>query len=265
MPDFIEILQDFVESVGMAKKNEELRPLERDLEEKLMKLFRQQKRAYLEKMKKYKNLFAESMGSSESEKILDEIFMKSKMKGLIKKSTTEAYSKGIGKTVNSMGVEISFNIQSPEAVNFLENHAAEMVTKINDTTRQYIHNVIKEAGEKGWSYNKTAKKISDRFEEFAIGKPQKHIASRAHLIAIQENSMAYETGNYMAGQKMRAIGIAMEKFWSTEGGERTCEICLNNEAMGWIDFDDSFLSGDDFPPAHVACRCTLLQRRKKAA
>lgn len=44
--------------------------------------------------------------------------------------------------------------------------------------------------------------------------------------------------------------------WITEPG--ACPTCLENEDAGPIDIDDTFPSGDDNPPAHPQCRCTVM-------
>ncbi|GAH30166.1 unnamed protein product, partial [marine sediment metagenome] len=43
--------------------------------------------------------------------------------------------------------------------------------------------VTKGVGE-GQSYDKVAREIKSRFNQFAVGKPQLHIQSRAHLVAV---------------------------------------------------------------------------------
>ncbi len=102
---------------------------------------------------------------------------------------------------------------------------------IDDTTRQYIKTIITEGVDKGWSYNQMAKAISDRYAEFRVGRPQAHIASRAHMIAVTERGNAYSAGNAMVAEDLAASGLDMQKEGVITGGE-FCELCLGNEAQG---------------------------------
>lgn len=54
--------------------------------------------------------------------------------------------------------------------------------------------------------------------------------------------------------------VEMKRWILGDGGrEGNCEICIENEDMGWIDMDGVFLSSDgtdiDEAPAHPHCTC----------
>lgn len=58
------------------------------------------------------------------------------------------------------------------------------------------------------------------------------------------------------------------KRWVLGDGGKSgnCEICDENEALGWIPDDDVFESVDgdvDEPPAHPNCTCTLEYKEKR--
>ena len=156
---------------------------------------------------------------------------------------------------------IRFDLANPRAVRYLEDRGARLVSNVDATTRDYIKTVVTEGADKGWSYNQMAKAITDRYSEFAVGRPQKHIDSRAHLIAVTEVGEAYSHGNHLVGESLRDAGITMEKKWDTTGDPRVCEICAANEAADWIPFDAPYPSGDARPLAHPGCRCDELMRR----
>ena len=105
--------------------------------------------------------------------------------------------------------------------------------------------------------------IRDRFEEFAVGKPQLHIESRAHLIAVTEVGEAYSAGSLAAGEALEEAGVAMEKSWSTVGDDRVSAGCLGNEDAGWIPLNDDFPSGHQRPLRFPGCRCDLLMQAKE--
>lgn len=158
---------------------------------------------------------------------------------------------------------ISFDLANPRAVAYLEQYGAERVTMVNDTTREVIKGIVAQGVDEGWSYDQTAKAITDRFAEFADGRPQEHIDSRAHLVAVTEAGEAYEAGNHMAAEELAASGIEMEHFWLTVGDDKVdVPDCLTNQEQGWIPLAQAFQSGHPHPLAHPACRCSGLSRRK---
>ena len=134
---------------------------------------------------------------------------------------------------------------------------------INRTTQNYINTQIRHAMDEGWSYDRTAKAISDRFEEFAIGKPQKHIQSRAHLVAVTETGNLYTEANFQTAKTLQDMGLSIEKYWANVGDDRVSDGCLANTAAGWIPLDDPFPSGDLKPLRFPGCRCDIYTRRAK--
>ena len=164
--------------------------------------------------------------------------------------------------LNEMGLGLRFDLKNPRAVEYLSQHGAELVSHIDETTRDYIRTVITRGVDEGWSYDRMAQAIIDRYQEFAVGQPQLHIDSRAHLIATTETAFAYEEGSAIVAHDLQDKGLLMEKSWLTVGDDRVSDECRANEEEGWIPLDAVFSSGDENPPAHPACRCTTLYRRK---
>ena len=183
--------------------------------------------------------------------------------GPIQALAETAIQAGARATIADLGADISFNLANPRAVAFLEQYGARQVTRINETTRDEIRRMVTRGVEQGISYDQVAKDITARFREFAVGKPQLHIESRAHLVAVQEAGEAYEHGSLTVGRQLQDAGIQMEKKWSTVKDSRVSDLCRQNEAAGWIPLGSSFQSGHDRPLGHVACRCTALYQRKR--
>lgn len=160
----------------------------------------------------------------------------------------------------------SFDLANPLAVRYVAEHGAKLVSKINDTTRDYLRTVIQKGVDEGWSYDRIAKAITERYSEFAVGRPQQHIDSRAHMIAVTETGNAYEAGNRIVAESLGGYGLDMEKSWLTAQDDRVCsDECQINEAQGWIPMQEPFASGDQQPLAHPSCRCSALYRRKPGA
>ena len=169
---------------------------------------------------------------------------------------------GIRVGIADLVVKSSFSLADPRAAAWLRGRAAARVAGINATTREGLRTLLTQAMEKGWSYDKTAKAIKEQFDGFAGKRPQQHIRSRAHLVATTEAGDAYARGNLMVGQELAAAGLEMEKRWLTVGDNRVSDLCLGNEAAGWIPIADQFPSGHDCPLGHPACRCDALYQRK---
>jgi hypothetical protein len=184
--------------------------------------------------------------------------------GPIDAVTTSAILLGAKQVIAQVKAGIAWDLKAaPETVAWLKGRAAERVALINDTTREQMRGLIAQGVDEGWGYNKLAAAITERFEEFAAGRPQKHIESRAHLVAVTEVGEAVSEGQLQAGKRIAAAGIEMEKLWSTAGDARvSVTICAPNGAQGWIPLEQTFQSGHDRTLGHPGCRCDLRLRAK---
>lgn len=271
----------FMEAVKRANWRAQLERSERKLELSMRKAFKEQGRVFVRGLRKFKDRFTEAAQVAshfgDDVKTLDEsipptewmfVFYESAKKtfGLFEKpidtAAQESLKLGAAHLIAEIGMNISFDLKNPRAVTYLEKYGAAQVTKINETTREYLNTIMTQAGNEGWSYQRTAEAITDRFAEFAIGKPQAHIDSRAHLIAVTETGNAYAEGNLMVAKDLQEAGINMEKAWSTVGDDRVSAECKANEDQGYIAIDKPFLSGHQRPLRFPGCRCDLLTRVK---
>ena len=142
---------------------------------------------------------------------------------------------------------------------YAKKHAAEAVTQINDTTRKEIARIVSDGVKSGSSYNDIAKAIKDKFEEFAVPMPQKHVSNRAVLVAVTELANAYCEGNAQVGNYLQDNGVKMMKAWQTLEDGRVSDGCKENERVGWIPINKEFPSGHMHPPRFPGCRCDFLQ------
>lgn len=145
------------------------------------------------------------------------------------------------------------------AQEYAKKHAAEAVTQINDTTRKEIARIVSDGVKSGSSYNDIAKAIKDKFKEFAVPMPQKHIPNRAVLVAVTELANAYCEGNAQVGNYLQDNGVKMMKAWQTLEDDRVSDGCRENERVGWIPINKEFPSGHMHPPRFPGCRCDFLQ------
>ena len=134
---------------------------------------------------------------------------------------------------------------------------------IDDTTKEYLRTTISNAVAEGETPKQVEERIIARYQQFAVGRPQQHIDSRAHMIAVTEIGNAYEQGADIVTRDLQAGGIVLEKRWAGPRDDRTSAACLGNMDQGWIDYDTPFSSGDHRPLHHPGCRHSLAVRRKR--
>ena len=94
--------------------------------------------------------------------------------------------------------------------------------------------------------------LRQQFEQYSDGVNGQ--TSRAETVAATEVSNAYHGGGSDA-VKLVPHTRDIEKQWAVE--DNPCPTCEANAAMGWILADQPFDSGDDSPPNHPNCRCSV--------
>lgn len=275
-------LQEAVNRVARAslrvRRAKVLREIEQDLTGRMATAFLIQGRMFLRLFASLKNKFPQSSGEAITawEPLFDEIAGTTRpmLERSMEKAAMLALSVGANTTIErirdsrvveaapkrvrgELGQVATFNLEHPKAVSFLERVGADRVTQVNTETKSVIRGILVESAQEGKSYSETAKQITDRFGQFAIGKPQQHIDSRAHLVAVTETANAYCEGELQVIGQLEEQGLVYEMHWSTMGDANVSDGCQANEAAGWIRMDDLFPSGDNRPPRFPGCRCDL--------
>ncbi len=155
----------------------------------------------------------------------------------------------LGKTTEELLEQVN-----EKAVAWAEKHAAELVTKISDVTREKIAGDVAAALELGMSVDELADALSSAYA---------FSDQRAELIATTERAFADVRGNTLAYAES---GVVAGLEWVTANGgddARTCEECeMNNGAVVPLDADgnaaEPFPSGATTVPAHPGCLCDLI-------
>ena len=191
---------------------------------------------------------------------------------------------------------MSFNKTNPNSLAFAQRRAAELVTSIDEITRNSIRKTIIDAFNEGIDYRTTARRIKNvvglhpqwadavtKFEkkEFArlvrsglkeetararsIERSTRYSESlkskRATMIARTEIQIAQNEGRQEGWNQAFEEGyvdVESRKMWIIAQDERTCPICteLDGEVVGW---NEVFSSGDETPGrVHPNCRCTMV-------
>jgi hypothetical protein len=233
-------------------------------------LFRRQGRLYMEQFPKLASLFvtAQVQEASYEPDLVDaftDVFgtTRAQAEQAMFNSLFEGVVQGYEALAGDFGLESSFKIKPERAVSWARDNAAVKVTQINEATEKTINEIIVRGLNKGKSYGEVGREIKGRFAEFAEGRPQAHIRSRAELVAVQENAMAFEAGQSSLVEDIEAAGITMEKSIGGPVDDRTSDDCMAAMDMGWIPTDEAFPNGAMTAPIHVACRHDTRYRIKR--
>ena len=187
------------------------------------------------------------------------------LREIITDGRTTAYATGAEEVFRALGLEtlgMKIGVGSAEAVAHATREAAKQVTRINDTTRSQLRTLITQAVDNGWSWNRTAEAIIERYKDFA-GKPlfpSKTFTSRAEMIAAYEIGDAYEAGGQAQARAAAADSLPMEKSWLHAGDDRVRNAHRANAAAGWLALDAPFPDGSERPPTDPGCRCAVAYR-----
>lgn len=185
------------------------------------------------------------------------------MQAAIENATADALLLGAKSIASQLDWARVFSLTNPRAVSYIRDNGAKAVANIDDTTRNDIRNIVLAGIENGTSYAEVARQIKARYAQYAAPAPQRHIRSRAELIAVTEMGNAYQAGNFLQARTIADAGVALEKKWQTVGDARVSAGCKANQAQDWIGIDKDFDSGDPHPLRFPGCRCVALYRRAK--
>ncbi len=157
---------------------------------------------------------------------------------------------GAAQALAQIGVSASNIVDqvNEKAVTWAEQHAADLVAQLAETTRERLRSEIAASIELGMSVDEIAA---------VLEKDYQFSEARAELIAQTERAYADVAGNMEA---YRESGVVAGKEWvlgSEHPDGLDCD-CEDNAAAGVIGLDDTFPGGDDAPPNHPGCVCDVL-------
>lgn len=266
-------IDHLLEANAALRKRRSLATPERELEAAMATAFAAQRRAFLSRLVVLKGRFPPAVREVAEvvqwEPLFDEAALETirVFQGPLDEVTARALASGMLAAVADLSVETSFTLEHPAAVDYLRQRGADSVIGITQTTRNELRTILTQAADEGWSYNRTAKAITERYQRFA-GRPARryrHIRTRAHAVAVFEVGNAYEHGNMLVARDLADAGLSMQKQWLSVGDRRVRPAHRANQAQGWIPLGDAFQDGSKRPPTDSGCRCTLLMRRKPDA
>ena len=155
---------------------------------------------------------------------------------------------------DTAGVAGMFDLTDTNMMQYLQQYAGQLVTKVDATTRQQLAQALWE-GLGGGGGSPLAMDALARYLQNEMNQLGNALAGmsrqRARMIAITETARAESVGNLIA---MLQTGVKLKQWSITTGA---CLICEGNQSMGGIPILDQFPSGDLSPPAHPVCRCSI--------
>jgi SPP1 gp7 family putative phage head morphogenesis protein len=126
----------------------------------------------------------------------------------------------------------------------------ELVNSLDSVRAKRLNKYINSLEKMGLKPDEIAKK-AERMKE-------KLLRERRETIARTETAKAQEQA-----QRLQADAAGKQyKRWIVSGDERTCPICFDNTAKGWVKIDYVY-DNAEYPPAHPNCRCTIAYRKDK--
>ena len=272
MLDLHDAVTEFLEAALVVRKERTLSKLRPRTERALAAAFRKQGRIFVRKLDKIRAdwpVIQEAQALQDTFPGWEQAWYEAAaetaedLEGPIVRAERFALKAGGDALYKDLMIIGAFDVKNPLAEYYLYEHGAKMVTGVNYTTQGYIRTIIHDGLQKGQSYDTLAKSLLDRFEEFAVGKPQEHIASRAHLISITEIGNAYEAGTGIVAKDLEDEGLTMEKSWLTVKDDKVSDGCQANQDQGWIPRAEAFQSGHMQPLRFPGCRCAALYRRAR--
>lgn len=143
---------------------------------------------------------------------------------------------------------LAWDITDTRVVQLVERHAAEAVTNVNNGTKIYLRQLIKEGVEEGLGTTEMVERIQRDLFGLPVDEAIKFPRHRLRSI------VAYETNKAMSGGAhllRKQLGLK-NKQWFTNN-VNPCDICLGNEAQGKVadvfQYEGVF-GAILYPPAH---------------
>lgn len=267
MNQLIEATDAFLVEVALAKYEADLARIENSLQAIVKLLFRKQGRLFVAALRKLRGSWPIQEAADFAPELMaawaDISQASVQVAAALEAPIRQAVAQGIRAEVLAQAereFERTFAVAHPRAVAYAEGYGARLVTQIDEETRRQINGIVSKAIDTGQGYRATERQIRVRFEEFAEPKPQKHILSRARLVARTESAMAYSAGQQVVVDEMRDAGLNMEKHWLTSRDTRVSAGCSTNGSAGWIPERQAFPSGHMRHPRFPGCRCTTQYR-----
>lgn len=155
--------------------------------------------------------------------------------GLFVDTLMDGIRGGVDILPSEFSLLVDFDLVNENAVRMARDYRYEWVSKITDTTRTQVQDLVS-----GWIRSGAPLKDLEAQLSPIFGKV------RAEMIAATEVTRVFAMANEAA---WKSTGFISSYKWMTAQDDRVCPIC-SPRAMKEYKFDSG-----EHPPAHVRCRC----------
>ncbi len=162
-----------------------------------------------------------------------------------------------------LGLGGDLDMTTDPAVQFLREHATELMVGINETTREKLKKTLADGFEKGESIDELKSRVKKVFVEAKTSRTEK--IARSEVL---------RASNFGTNEAYRQSGIVTGKEWLTALDASVCPACESMDGK-IVQVDDNFFNKGDkleidgktwkfdlfdvgYPPLHTSCRCTLI-------
>jgi SPP1 gp7 family putative phage head morphogenesis protein len=142
-------------------------------------------------------------------------------------------------------VDSGLNMNDPNVIKFIQDRAKFFGESINDTTAEKLVTQINELVKEGAGFSEIENAVKNIYKEAED--------YRTFMITRTEVGASLNKG---ALETYKQAGIEKKEWLTVEDGE-VCEQCLALDG-DIVDIEKSFSSGDDQPPVHPNCRCSVI-------
>jgi hypothetical protein len=145
---------------------------------------------------------------------------------------------------------ITGDIRQIQAQTYLLEHGGELVTGLNQFTKERLSKMLAKAFASGDSFDVIANRIMSAYDEMTY--------ARALKIAKTEASKAWSFAEMESAGLMEQAGFVMVKEWLLGPMHPRYDICDHNNEAGAIPLHQPFPSGDMATPQHPSCGCSII-------
>lgn len=265
MSSLLVALDEFIEAAAEEERDEDVDPLANALTAALGAAFIAQGLLFFRRFRRFQDrwLFAGDVPEREWSRAWVDVAIDTRprfVKAITKRAET-AIIRGARRLITDIRIDLAFRRGHAKAERWLSTHGGELITGIENTTRDRVRTLLAQAQRERWTYPRLERELVDRFQEFGTGVDG--ATPRARLIAHNEMRTAWEEGRRIVASDLMAGGIELQVKWTTVGDSRVTPQCRANEAEDWIPATNTFSSGHRNPPRFPGCRCHSVYRRSR--
>lgn len=140
----------------------------------------------------------------------------------------------------ALGIGVDFDVINRAAADFAQSYTFTLVRGITNNSRTVLQSAVSDYFNQRLTQRDLQARVSRTFGP-----------ARAATISVTEVTRAAVAGELAVAQSLGAQGVTVTHVWQTSSDDRTCPICSPRQGRaqgdGW----------QDYPPAHVNCRCWL--------